>query len=93
VKINLHHHLLQNRRNAMAQKPVWWEKLAFKMFAFVVNRPRLYDLGKKLGRIGQLFHPLVKGTLFDPARSWTQTRELPELAPQSFHEIWKERKK
>src|SRR5471030_121804 len=33
VKINLHHHLLQNRRNAIAEKPVWWEKLAFKGFA------------------------------------------------------------
>jgi L-lactate dehydrogenase complex protein LldF len=92
VKINLHHHLLQNRRNAMEQKPVWWEKLAFKGFAFVVNRPVLYDLGKKLGRIGQKFHPLIKGTAFDPARVWTRTRELPELAPQSFHELWKGRK-
>src|SRR5256885_3719106 len=40
VKINLHHHLLQNRRNAVAQKPVWWEKLAFKGFVFLMNRPR-----------------------------------------------------
>jgi len=92
VKINLHHHLLQNRRNAVSQQPVWWEKLAFKGFAFLVNRPWLYDLGKKLGRIGQVFHPIVKGTVFDPARNWTRTRELPELAPQSFHELWKERK-
>ena len=92
VKINLHHHLLQNRRNAVSEKPVWWEKLAFKGFAFLVNRPWLYDFGKKIGRIGQVFHPIIKGTAFDPARNWTRTRELPELAPQSFHEIWKERK-
>src|SRR4051812_47053452 len=39
VKINLHHHLLQNRRNAAVQKPSWLEKLVFKIFGFIVNRP------------------------------------------------------
>ncbi len=34
VKIDLHHHLLQNRRNAVSRQPVWWEKLAFRAFAF-----------------------------------------------------------
>ena len=92
VKINLHHHLLQNRRNAVSQQPVWWEKLAFKAYAFAMNRPKLYALGTKLGRIGMMLHPMIKGTVLDPVRSWTRTRELPELAPQSFHEIWKERK-
>ena len=34
VKIDLHHHLLQNRRNASHDsKPSWWQKLAFKIFA------------------------------------------------------------
>jgi len=37
VKINLHHHLLQNRRNAAAQQPSWSERLLFKLFAAVVN--------------------------------------------------------
>src|SRR6266446_1137004 len=30
VKINLHHHLLQNRRNASQEKPSLFQKLAFK---------------------------------------------------------------
>ncbi len=92
VKINLHHHLLHNRRNAVRQNPVWWEKLAFIGFAFIVNRPVLYDIGKKLARIGQLFHPLIKGSPLDPARAWTKTRDLPELAEKSFHELWRERR-
>jgi L-lactate dehydrogenase complex protein LldF len=46
VKIDLHHHLLQNRRNAAIQKPVRWERPAYQVFAFVVNRPRLYRFGK-----------------------------------------------
>jgi len=92
VKINLHHHLLHNRRNAMAQKPVWWEKLGFNIFAFVINRPALYALAKPLARFGQIFHPLIKGTRLDPARAWTRSRELPRIAPQTFKEYWRNRK-
>src|SRR5206468_2886107 len=33
VKIDLHHLLLQNRRNARNQKPLWSERTAFKLFA------------------------------------------------------------
>ncbi len=91
VKIDLHHHLLQNRRNAMNARPLWWEKIAFRIFAAVVNNPGLYDAAKKLGRLGMLFHPLVKGTLLDPARAWTKTRELSPMAPQSFKEYWRTR--
>src|SRR6267378_4759424 len=55
VKIDLHHHLLQNRRNSVAQKPARLEKLAYKLFAFVINRPWLYALAKKFGRFAQIF--------------------------------------
>src|ERR1043166_4318856 len=51
VKIDLHHHLLQNRRNAAAQKPSRLEKFAFKLFAFVINRPALYAFAKRAGRL------------------------------------------
>ena len=91
VKINLHHHLLQNRRNASRQKPSLGDKLAFKLFAWVINRPGLYRVAKRAGRVLQRFHPLVKGTRCDPAYAWTRTRDLPPLARQSFKEYWKER--
>jgi L-lactate dehydrogenase complex protein LldF len=91
VKIDLHHHLLQSRRNATAQRPIWWEKFAFKSFAFLMNRPILFLLAGKLGRIGRKFHPLVKGTWFDPARAWTRSRELPMIAKQTFGEYWRAR--
>jgi L-lactate dehydrogenase complex protein LldF len=92
VKIDLHHHLLQNRRNAAVQKPSRGERLAYQLFAFVVNRPWLYGFGKKLGRLFQPLHGLVKGSVLDPARAWTQTRDLPPLAKKSFQQLWKERK-
>jgi L-lactate dehydrogenase complex protein LldF len=89
VKINLHHHLLHNRRNASRQKPVFAEKLAFRFFAFVINHPGVYALCKQAGRLFQPLHGLVKGTRLDPARSWTRTRELPPIARQTFKEYWR----
>jgi len=91
VKINLHHHLLQNRRNAAVQKPSWQEKLGFKIFAGTVNRPGLYRLVARAGRVLQKLHPLVRGKRVDPAYGWTKTRELPSIAPRTFKEYWKGR--
>jgi L-lactate dehydrogenase complex protein LldF len=92
VKINLHHHLLHNRRNASRQKPSLAEKLAFKAFAFVVNRPAVYQFAKRIGRLVQRVHPLVKGSGLDPAAAWTRTRELPPIAVQTFKEYWRNRR-
>lgn len=91
VKIDLHHHLLQNRRNASRQKPSFAERFAFKCFAVVANSPALWSLVSKLGRIGQKLHPLIKGTRLDPAYAWTKTRELPPIAPRTFKEYWRSR--
>ena len=92
MKIDLHHHLLQNRRNANAEKPVWWETIAFQLFAFAANRPLLWATGLKIGRLAQLFHPLVKGSILDPARCWTKTRDLPQVAGETFRDYWRKRK-
>jgi L-lactate dehydrogenase complex protein LldF len=91
VKINLHHHLLQNRRNAVTQKPSLLEKVSFKLFAFVVNRPAIYSFARIAGRLASKLHPLVKGSVLDPARGWTKTRDLPPVAPQTFKEYWRTR--
>jgi L-lactate dehydrogenase complex protein LldF len=92
VKIDLHHHLLQNRRNAAKLKPSFFERLAYKMFGFIVNRPALWIIAKKFGRWGQPLQNLVKGSALDPAKAWTQTRDLPKLAQESFKDWWRNRK-
>jgi L-lactate dehydrogenase complex protein LldF len=92
VKIDLHHHLLQNRRNASQQKPDGGQKFLFQLFASVVNKSGSWSLTTKLSRIGMKLRGLVNGSFFDPARAWTKTRNLPPVAGQSFREWWKERK-
>ncbi len=91
VKIDIHHHLLHNRRNAVVEKPVWWEKLIWFGFVQTMTRPWFLRLTNKLAPLGQIFHPLVRGTIFDPMRSWTRSRDLPKVASESFHEWWKKR--
>lgn len=92
VKIDLHHHLLHNRRNAALDEPSALERFAYRMFAFVVNRPGLYQFGKELAR---MFDPLrrhLQGTALDPVKPWTATRDLPPIADESFKEWWRNRR-
>ncbi|CAN5851709.1 LutB/LldF family L-lactate oxidation iron-sulfur protein [soil metagenome] len=91
VKIDLHHHLLQNRRNAVEQEPGLLEQWLYQGMGFVIRRPVLYQLSLTAGRLLQPLHRLVKGTRLDPVRAWTQSRELPPLASQNFKQWWKER--
>jgi L-lactate dehydrogenase complex protein LldF len=92
VKIDLHHHLLHNRRNAAKAKPAFIERSLYQIFGFVANRPALWSIAKKLGRFSQPLQNLVKGTALDPAKSWTQTRDLPPFAQGSFKDWWRNRK-
>jgi L-lactate dehydrogenase complex protein LldF len=91
VKIDLHHHLLHNRRNAAASKPSFGERLIYKMFAFVATKPTLWTLGKKFSRLAEPLQKVVKGTALDPMKSWNKTRDLPPFAKESFREWWRNR--
>jgi L-lactate dehydrogenase complex protein LldF len=92
VKIDLHHHLLQNRRNASEQKPSFFERLAHRAFAVIANSTTLWSIGKKLGWLFQPLQRPIKGTVLDPARAWTKTRDLPPIARESFKDWWRKRK-
>jgi len=90
VRIDLHHHLLHHRRNAAAEKPWWVEKILYAGFIFLLNRPKLYALGGRVGAWLQPLHNLIKGTVLDPARPWTRTRDLPRLSARAFRDEWKD---
>lgn len=92
VKINLHHHLLHNRRNAVQQKRGFMEGMVWRGFVFVMNQPVLYRALGKIGRWMQPLHRLVKGKKIDPARAWTATRELPRVKQETFKDYWNKRK-
>jgi len=93
VKIDLHQHLLINRRTATQAKQAWWERYAYKAYAFLMRRQPLYTLAIKIGRLAQKFHSLINNTVLDPVRAWTSVRSFPKLAPRSFHEMWRERER
>src|SRR5271165_956666 len=91
VKIDLHHHLLQNRRNAVAIQPDPSEQLAFRLFAFLTRYPRLVNL---LARISRPLLPLtrmVEPILPPPVKAWISSRELPPVARESFRDYWRKR--
>jgi L-lactate dehydrogenase complex protein LldF len=93
VKIDLHHHLLRNRRNAARAHPARGERRVHRWFARIMRRPAVYTWVFNMVR--RLF-PLqrwVAGTRFDPAAAWRRSRELPAPAALSFKEYWRKRGK
>jgi L-lactate dehydrogenase complex protein LldF len=91
VGIDLHHHLLRNRRDAVRAAADGIERKAYRAFARVVRSPRLYRFSVRAARALQRLHPAARRLGFDPARPWTASRELPKVAPRTFREWWSRR--
>jgi L-lactate dehydrogenase complex protein LldF len=72
------------------------ERLAFRAWAFVMTRPKLYELmamaapsvfGDNNGKWIRTAPVPV-----EPLRRWLSQRDLPPPAPRSFRQLWRERK-
>jgi L-lactate dehydrogenase complex protein LldF len=97
VKINIPDLLLHLRSRAQEQAPkpgesLLSERAMFRLWAWAMRHPSVYALGGRLARWGQWI--LARGGWIQtlpiyPASQWTQKRDFPALAPQSFHSRWK----
>ena len=90
VRIDIHHHLLHNRRNAARTAPSRLEKLGQRLFAVVARRPWLFASG------GWLFRttlPFAKAVRPPPLSAWLATRTLPPAPARSFRAAWKGRRR
>ena len=84
VKIDLHHHLLQNRRNAVGRRlDPWPQRVAFRVWRWLMQGGRRFALAGKLGRLALRF-----GVARPFVGAWTRTRELPPPPAQSFRAWW-----
>jgi L-lactate dehydrogenase complex protein LldF len=92
VKIDLHHHLLHNRRNATAAgTTAWTERFMFRAWRFAMLRPRTYALTGWAGRnVLRLLYALgLAGSILDPMRGWNHRRAPVPLPSESFRARWR----
>jgi len=92
VRIDLHHHLLHNRRDFVAEGGgKWRERMMFKMWRAAMLRPRLYTLGGELmrGSLRLIDRLGLGGSVVDPMRTWRRGRAAVSMPKESFRAHWK----
>jgi Uncharacterized conserved protein containing a ferredoxin-like domain len=95
VKIEIPKLLLDLRSDVVEKNSAPLERLAYRVFAWIMTHPAVF---RTAGKLAALFAPrgprwirnlpLAPG----PIRAWLQERDLPPPAPRSFHRLWSERK-
>ncbi len=94
VHIDLHHHLLANRRNAIQKGySSWIEYLSFQIWTLSMRSKKGYRLSTSILRlIYKFFCALgIEGSSIDPLRRWSKDRTLPKIADQTFRDWWHKR--
>jgi L-lactate dehydrogenase complex protein LldF len=92
VKINIPHMLIGLRELQHHGKRGRFEEWAYRLWAAVLSRPRLYRIGVAMARV--LLRPIARQgwlrRLPGPGAGWTQHRDFPAPAARPFHDRWKE---
>ena len=83
VKIDLHNHLLRNRRDSVAQGMI---KSSDKMMWFSWKKMMLSR--KNLNKGASVKNFILKSFLKTP---WGEQREFPKVVDKSFNQLWRER--
>ena len=87
VKIDIHHMLLWQRHSIVQSSlSPWTERWAMKFFALIMKRPGRYRWSGAMGRVAQRLLARRGKGLRVP--SWSEERDFPPLARQSFHDLW-----
>jgi len=94
VKIDLHHHLLHNRRDAVAESDrPHSERMAFRVWRWAnlsAGRFAFFGWAARLGM--RMLHGLhLDGTLFDPGRAWNRNHAGLPVPSKSFRAMWGKR--
>jgi len=92
VKIDLHHHLLHNRRDAVsAHEGPWGEKAAFRLWRWtMISARRFAFVGWAVRICLRLLYRLgLAGSLLDPARPWTRNHAALPTPTKSFRALWR----
>jgi len=92
VKIEIPKLLLKLRAEVTAAKQSTGqgglERSGFRAWAWLMSHPKIY---LSLASMGSRFRGMIPK--IGPLRSWASQREVPKLAPRSFHKLWAERKR
>jgi len=93
VDINIPDMLLALRRDLEKEQELVWQ-LGMKAYAFGFGHPLLYQAaGKAAGLAGKLMENITGSDriaqLPPPLNGWTQVRDFPPLAGESFHDWWR----
>ncbi len=86
VRIDLHHHLLHNRRNAVQSRfdnPV--QRILFHAWFWAMQSSTRYAIAGKLGNLA-----LRLGIAQPLLRPWTAKREFPMPPRHSFRDYWRQ---
>ena len=104
VKIDIPKLLLDLREEVVKSKTQHGEnrleKLAFRMWAFVMQRPKLYaalgSMASVLAPSGEKDSGWIRKTPgllgVGPVKNWLSQRDLPPPPAKSFRQLWRERK-
>ena len=85
VRIDLHHHLLHNRRNAVEKKfDSTSQRLLFRIWLATMQSPTAYVIASRLGNLA-LRWGLARSLL----KLWTANRDFPTPPKQSFKDYWR----
>jgi len=94
VRIDIPRMLVELRRDNVEHGHVAQpgERLVFRAFARLLQRPRLFRLSARLARLAQ--RPFARGGRIQRLPlffgQWTKTRDLPQVASRTFSERWKD---